>query len=279
MQEMLRTTDQGRLSRVKACPLDSRLTESSEKAGDSLPDGVSHDALLNGRIRLRQPRRGYRVAMDAVLLAAATAAAPGERVADLGTGVGGAALCLATRVSGVCVVGLELQLELAALGAANVTDNALNGRVSVVVGDVARSPLKPGSFDRVMANPPYMRAGAHTRAADPSRAVANGEGEAGLAAWLRCAALALRPRGVLTLIHRADRLDEVLALMHKDFGALVLFPVWPRAGVAARRILVTGRRGAASPARLAPGLVLHEGDGRFTAEADAVLRGGGGLDL
>ncbi len=240
-------------------------------------DLVTHDTVLDGRVRLTQPRRGYRVAVDAVLLAAATAAGPGERVADLGSGVGGAALCLAVRVPGVWVLGVELQPELAALGAANIVANGLGERVTMVVGDLCRSPFRPGSFDRVMANPPYLRAGAHTPSADRSRAAANGEGEAGLAAWLGCAALALRPRGLVSVIHRADRLDEVVALMHKDFGALVLFPIWPRAGMPARRILVVGRRGAASPARLAPGLVLHEADGRFTTQAEAVLRGGSAL--
>ncbi len=273
MQEMLRTTDPGLLSRSKAHSSDTGTI------GFADPDGVSNDTLLDGRVRLSQPRRDYRVAIDAVLLAAAIAARPGERVADLGTGVGGAALCLAVRVPGVQVVGLELQPELATLGAANIHANDLSERVSIVVGDVGRPPFRPGSFDRIMANPPYLRAGAHTQAASRSRAAANGEGEAGLRAWLRCAALAVRPRGFVTVIHRADRLDEVVALMHKDFGGLVLFPVWPRAGVPARRILVTGRRGASSPARLAPGLVLHETDGRFTAQADAVLRGGCALDL
>jgi tRNA1(Val) A37 N6-methylase TrmN6 len=273
MQELVRTTDPVVLSRPKATPDGAGMT------GIEAPGAVTYDALLDGRVRLSQPRRGYRVAVDAVLLAAATAAGPGDRVADLGTGVGGAALCLAVRVPGVRVVGLDLQSGLVALGADNAVANGVADRVGMVVGDLCRPPFRPGSFDRVMANPPYLRAGAHTPAADGSRAVANGEGEAGLAAWLRCAALLLRPRGVVTVIHRADRLDEVLALMHKSFGALVLFPVWPRAGMPARRILVAGRRGAASPARLAPGLVLHEPDGRFTARAEAVLRGGGALEL
>ena len=242
---------------------------------------ISHDRLLGGRIELAQPRTGYRVAIDAVLLAAAVAARPGERVLDLGTGVGGAALCLAFRVPEAAVVGLELQDGLAALAAGNIAANGLGHRVRVVTGDLRDPPpeLAPGSFDRVMANPPYLREGAHTPSPDRSRARANGESGAVLADWIAAAARMLRPKGYLTLIHRADRLDEAISLLHKEFGALVVFPLWPRAGVAAKRVLLTGRLGAASPARLAPGLVLHDAGGGFTAEAEAVLRDGGRLEL
>jgi len=249
--------------------------------GDGIDEGFTEDRLLDGRVMLTQPTRGYRVAIDAVLLAAATAASAGERVLDLGTGVGASALCLAARVPGVVVVGLELQPELAMLAVGNAAANGLSERVTVMTGDVRqpRPPLAPWSFHRIMANPPYLRAGTHTPAADSSRAAANGEGEADLAAWIGCAATLLRPRGVLTLIHRADRLDEVISLMRRQFGAITVFPLWPRAGAPAKRILVSGRRGVASPARLAAGLVLHEADGGYTAEADAVLRGGRGLEL
>ena len=249
--------------------------------GEIGDEGFTEDRLLDGRVVLTQPARGYRVAIDAVLLAAATAANPGERVLDLGTGVGASARCRATRVAGVTVVGLELQPELATLAVANAASNGLAGRVAIMTGDVRtpRQPLAPWSFHRIMANPPYLRAGTHTPSADPSRAAANGEGDADLGAWIECAATLLRPRGVMTLIHRADRLDEVIALMHKQFGGIVVFPLWPRAGAAAKRILVSGRRGVASPARLAAGLVLHDAGGGFTPEADAVLRGGSGLEL
>ena len=318
MQELLRTTDPVLLSWVKALLADAgiaavtfdthmsvldgsigalpqrlmvagddlaaarRLVDAASR-GDSEPSGtaISYDRLLDGRLDLAQPVQGYRVAIDAVLLAAAVAARPGERVLDLGTGVGAAALCLAARLPGVAVVGLEIQAELAVLAAANIAANGLGERVRVVTGDLRAPPpdLAPGSFDRVMANPPYLRAGAHTPSPDRSRAMANGEGGAGLADWIGAAARMLRPKGYLTLIHRADRLDEAISLLHKEFGALVLFPLWPRAGVAAKRVLLTARLGAASPARLAPGLALHGPGGGFTAEAEAVLRDGCGLEL
>ncbi|MEI7609006.1 MAG: DUF2007 domain-containing protein, partial [Rhodospirillaceae bacterium] len=158
-----------------------RLVETAEPRDSDLPPPdpdpapdpeITRDRLLGGRLELAQPRRGYRVAVDAVLLAAAVTARPGERVLDLGTGVGASALCLALRVPGIDVTGLELQPHLAALAADNIAANRLQGRVRVVTGDLRFPPseLPPASFDRVMANPPYLRAGAHTPSPDRSRA-------------------------------------------------------------------------------------------------------------
>ncbi|MEI8396914.1 MAG: methyltransferase [Rhodospirillaceae bacterium] len=248
-----------------------------------IPGDFTEDRLLGGRVVLTQPRQGYRVAVDAVLLAAVTAAKAGERVLDLGTGVGASALCLATRVPGVAVTGLELQPELAALACANAAANDMAARVKIITGDLRNHESMPETraFDRVMMNPPYLRAGTFVPAPDASKALANGEGagDADLAAWVGCAATLLQPRGVLTLVQRADRLDEVIALLYRRFGAITLFPLWPKAGSAAKRILVGARLGVATPARLCPGLVLHEADGAFTPAAEAVLRGGCGLDL
>ena len=263
-------------------PRDSDLRPPNPAPASASDPEITRDRLLGGRLELAQPRRGYRVAVDAVLLAAAVAPRPGERVLELGTGVGASALCLALRVPGIDVTGLELQPHLAALAADNIAANRLQDRVRVVTGDLRCPPsdLAPASFDRVMANPPYLRAGAHTPSPDRSRATANGEEAEGadLEAWIAAAARLLRPMGTFTLIHRADRLDEAIALLHKEFGGLVVYPLWPRAGVAAKRVLLTARLGAASPARLAAGLVLHGEGGGFTAAAEAVLRDGGGLE-
>lgn len=237
------------------------------------------DQLLGGRVRLLQTADGYRAAVDPVLLAAFTAATPGDRVLDLGTGTGAAALCLATRLPGVRVLGLEREPAAAALARRNADLNGLPGRVLVVEGDLLRPPpaIGPGSFDRVMMNPPYLKADAASPPPDPLKAAAHVEGEAKLTDWIAAAALMLKSRGILTLVHRADRVDEVLAHLHGRFGGVVLLPVWPRAGEPARRVLVAAVRGGRAPATLAAGLVLHEADGGYTPAAEAVLRDGAAL--
>jgi tRNA1(Val) A37 N6-methylase TrmN6 len=242
---------------------------------------ITEDHVLGGRVLLRQMREGLRVAIDPILLAAAVPAEPGEIVLDLGTGNGVAALCLARRCAGCRVVGLELQPELMRQAAENATLNGLDAAVSVMVGDVGAPPprLAPATFHHVMANPPYLKAGTGTVPANPLKALAIAEGDADLAVWIRTALAMVRPRGTISIIHRADRLDALLAAFGGRAGEIVVFPLWPNAGKSAKRVLVHARRDSGAPLRLAPGLVLHDSDGRFTPEADAILRDAAALAL
>ena len=149
-------------------------------------------------------------------------------------------------------------------------------RVEITVGDIAAPPsrLALGAFDHVMMNPPFQRPGRARMPADASRAASHVEGEAGLRDWIAFGVSMLRGSGTLTLVHRADRLGDILAALDGRAGGVVVFPLWPRDdGSPARRIVVRARRGTAAPLRLSPGLVLHEADGEFTPEADRILRG------
>jgi tRNA1(Val) A37 N6-methylase TrmN6 len=244
-------------------------------------EGITQDALLDGRVRLHQPARGYRAAIDPVLLAAAVPARGGERVLDLGCGAGAAALCLLARVPGVEVTGLELQGAVARLAAANAELNGVADKFTVLEGDILAPPptLAAGSFDRVMLNPPYVAAGVSRPPDRPSQALATHESDARLADWLAAALTLLRPKGGLTVVHRADRLGELLTGLQGRAGEIRIFPLWPAAGKPAKRILVAARKAVAGPLALAPGLVLHEADGSFTAEAEAVLRAVAALTL
>jgi tRNA1(Val) A37 N6-methylase TrmN6 len=241
--------------------------------------GAATDRLLDGRVALRQPRAGYRVAIDPVLLAAFAPLRPGERLLDLGCGVGAAALCALARVSGSAAVGLEIQAPLAALARGNAALNDMAGRFAVVRGDILRPPFPAdGRFDHVLCNPPYQKAGQGRPPTSELAAVANVEGAAKLSDWIGAALRLVRPRGSITLVHRADRLDEILAALSGRAGAIVICPVHPTVGVDAKRVLVRARPAIATPTRLAAPFVLHEPDGGDTAAARAVLRGGAAVE-
>ncbi len=246
-----------------------------------MEEAESRDTLLGGRVVLHQPRAGFRAAIDPVFLAAAVPARAGERVLDLGAGTGAAALCLAARVPGCRVTGLDIQADLVRLLCRNAAAGGLADRVEGHAGDIADPPaaIAQGMFDHVMTNPPYFEAARHTPAAGPGKALARTEGAAGLGAWIGAGLDRLRGRGSLTLVHRAERLDAVLAALGGRAGAVTVFPLWPKAGRAAKLVVVQARKGLATPMRLAAGLVLHETDGAYTAAAQAVLRGGAALDL
>jgi len=241
----------------------------------------TEDRLLGGRVRLKQPATGYRVAIDPVFLAAAVPAEPHQLVLDIGCGAGAAMLCLAARVPHSRVVGLEMQRDLVRLAGDNVILNGLDARASVMIGDLLQPPprLSPGAFDHVMANPPFRRRDHADPAATSGKSAATIEGDADLGDWVRFSLAMVRAKGTVTFIYRADRIDALLGQIAGRAGEVVVFPLWPVAGEAASRILVRARKQVAAPARLAAGLVLHGADGRFSPDAEGVLREGGGLDI
>jgi len=242
---------------------------------------ISEDTLLGGRVRLRQPVNGYRVAIDPVLLAAAVPATAVDAVLDIGCGVGAASLCLAARVPGCRVVGIDRQRDLVRLASDNIALNDFGARVAVMAGDLLRPPprLEPGGFSHVMANPPFLEAAKASPSPNRDKTEAAVEGEAGLAAWVGFALAMARNRGIITFIHRADRLAELLAELTGRTGEIVVFPLWSGEDKAAKRVIVQARKGSAAPLRLMPGLVLHKADGGISEAADAILRGGAPLPL
>jgi tRNA1(Val) A37 N6-methylase TrmN6 len=246
---------------------------------------TTEDAVLGGRLVLRQPRRGHRFGHDAILLAAATGAAGGEHAVDCGAGVGAAGLALAARVPGLAVTLVEIDPALAALAADNIRRNRLDDRVRAVALDATASAraftaaaLPPGSAARVLMNPPFNDRATHNLSPDAGRRLAH-VSAAGIAPWLRSAGRLLAARGTLTLIWRADGLADLLSALARGFGAVAVQPVHPRPDAPAIRVLVRAVKARRAPLTLLPALVLAAADGRPTAEAEAVLRHGATLPL
>ena len=249
-------------------------------AAEAANSAVTEDAVLGGRLRLRQPRRGHRVGHDAILLAAATAARPGEHAVELGAGVGAAGLALAARVPGLTVTLVEVDPRLCALAAENARLNQLDDRVRVLALDVAApdafdaAGLKPGCAQRVLMNPPFHHAGRHNLSPDAGRRLAYAAPAGTLELWIASAARLLATGGVLTLIWRADGLAEVTAALARDFGGIGVLPVHPRPAAPAIRIRVRAEKRIRAAMSHYPGLDLNDRDGRPTPAAEAILRQG-----
>lgn len=245
---------------------------------------LTRDAFLGGRLRLLQPRRGYRAGIDPVLLAAAVPASPGEAVLELGCGAGVAVLCLGARVPGLRLAGVELQPAYADLARRNAALNAL--ALEVVEADLRALPpdLRQRSFDHVLANPPYFDRRASTRAADPGRDMALG-GDTPLADWIEAAARRLVPGGTLTLSLRIERLPETLAAIPPRLGSVSVLPLAARTGRAAHLFLLQAKKGGRAAFRLCAPLVLHAGpahlrDGEdYAPEAARILRDASALSI
>ena len=253
----------------------------TETPGETRPEGheISEDGLLAGRVTLRQPARGYRAGLDAALLAAACDAAPGDRVLDLGCGPGAVGLAAAVRRPGASFTGLERDPAALALAVENIALNGLQARVqaraAAVAAGFAGLGLEP--FDAALCNPPFFDDPSRLRAPDPSRAGA-WIAEDGLAAWIAFLLKAVREGGSITLIHRADRLAELLALLSPKAGSMRIRPVHAFADEPAKRVLVRAVKTGKAPLVLLPALVLHDRSGaKHTPEAEAILRGEAGL--
>lgn len=245
---------------------------------------ASEDAVLGGRLVLRQPLRGHRVGHDAILLAAASGARLGEHAVDLGAGVGAAGLALARRIEGLAVTLVEIDPVLTALARENAERNGLSDRVRAVCLDVAASDdafaaagLAPGSADHVLMNPPFNVS--QNPSPDRSRRMAHAASKETVRVWVRAASRLLRPGGVLTLIWRADDLENVIAALADGFGAVALLPVHPKPGVPAIRVLARAVKGSHAPLTLLLGFHLAEASGKPTAVAEAVLRDAAALAL
>ena len=236
------------------------------------------DAFLDGRLTLAQPRRGFRAGLDSVLLGAAVD--PDSRsVLDLGAGVGAAALVALTHHARRTAQLAEVDPAMVRLAADNIARNGLADRAEVTLIDVTAAAarriaagLKDNAFDSVIANPPYFNAAAGTAASTRGRGARHMPGAA-LERWVRTATAAAAPGGEVVFVLPAALLSAVLAAFASRLGALTILPLSPRAGAAASRILVRGRKGSRAALTLLSTRVLHgDGDG-FAEPVESILRG------
>jgi tRNA1(Val) A37 N6-methylase TrmN6 len=246
---------------------------------------TSDDAVLGGRLVLRQPRKGHRVGHDAILLAAATGGRAREQAVEFGAGVGAAGLAVARRVPGLAVALVEIEPALAALAAHNAARNGLADRVRAFAADVedaaalAAAGLAAGGFDRVLMNPPFNDPRRHNVSPDPWRQLAHVAGPDLPRRWIASAARLLKPGGTLTAIWRADASEEMLAALAPAFGDVTVTAVLPRPESAPIRVLVRAVKGGSGPRREAGEIALNDSSGRPSAAAEAILRHGATLPL
>lgn len=245
---------------------------------------ITEDGFLGGQLRLRQPRSGHRAGHDAILLAAATPARSGDRVVDLGSGVGAAGLAVARRVSGIDLVLVEIDPALAELARNNASANAIMAEVIVLDVEAGASAfddfgLSPDSADVVLMNPPFNDPSRHRASPDGVRQRAHVATATTLAGWVHVARRILKSNGQLALIWRADGIAEVLAALDRGFGSLEILPVHGEAASPAIRILVRATKGGRAPTRLHAALLLNEESGVPNKWVQEILAGKGELPL
>lgn len=238
------------------------------------------DNFLDGRIKLIQPSSGYRAGIDPLFLSASLHPKAEEKVLDVGCGVGTASIALACRYPYAKITGIEIQENLVDLALRNVQTNCFTDQVEIVRGDLLCPPplLKTHTFDQVMTNPPYYEDRRTQPSPIPGKTQANTE-TVDLGKWIKFCLKMLKPKGIFTMIHRAERLSEILSHLDSRAGDLVVYPLWPRLNKPARRIIIQARKNVGGELRLAHGIVLHGGANKYTPEAEAILRHAHGIVL
>lgn len=242
---------------------------------------LTRDAFLGGRLHLWQPRQGYRAGIDAVLLAASVPAQPGQRVLELGCGVGVGVLCLGARVGDLTLTGVERDPTFAALAQRNGEET-----LEVVTADLADLPphLRARQFDHVLANPPYFDRSASIASADPAREAAHGA-QTPLEDWVKVASKRLAPKGQAHFIHRTEALPRIIRALPSGMGSIEVLPIAARMGRAPDRMILRARKNGRGAFRMHAPLIMHEGprhlqDGdSFVPEVTAILRDGAPLSF
>jgi len=240
--------------------------------------------VLNKRVKLRHPAGGFRTSLDSVMLAAACPAKEGQNILDLGCGVGGAGLCVLTRVPDATLTGIDIQEDLISLAIQNAKANSLTPRTEFLLSSVLdyEKLNKEGNgmpFEHVICNPPYQESGERLSSPSTAKETAHAHQEdVNLQDWVNCAVRNLKSKGSLTVIHRADMIDKIIKALDNSkgenrFGGTEIIPLWPKQGVPAKRVIIRTYRDSRAPAIIHPGIVLHNENGDYTEEAEGILRG------
>ena len=248
---------------------------------DPPPASLTEDGFLGGRLKVLQPEKGFRAGIDSVLLAASIPCGEGESLFEAGMGAGVAALCVAARVPGVHITGIEIAQSYAMMAEQNARRNGYGEAIRVIHGDLREAlgrdradwPVH-GSFSHAFANPPFFEEGTTTPSPNRLKSAATTFAPDDIDLWLKVLHVMLAPRGSATVIQRSENLGRLLAAMEGRFGDIRVAPVHGRADMPASRIIVQGIKGSRAPLQILPGLVLHSRGAQFAPEAEGILRHG-----
>lgn len=223
-----------------------------------------------------QHEHGYRFSVDAVLLAGFVEPKPGERIFDLGTGSGVIPLLLWRREKNIQVTGLEIQPRLAGQAQRSVRLNKLEDRITIIQGDLKELQKEwLGRWDTVVTNPPFFPAVTGRLNAVWEKAVARHEIACTLEDIVVAAKKLLKIKGRFVLIHKPDRLPELLELFTRyQFKLSRLAFIHPQKDLPANLMLAEGVLGGGKPPQILPPVVMRGDGNKYTPQLEKLFAGG-----
>ena len=240
---------------------------------------VSKNKILDGSISLFQPKKGFRVGIDSILLSSSIKNY--SNCMEFGTGSGVILLCLSKKFPNSKIIGVEKNIELVELAKKNLLENNINNKnTKVICNDLLDQPfLKEynNKFDRVIMNPPYFNLNKVIKSNNKLKASARYE--ININQWFLAAYKKLKPKGYMNFVFRSENLDLILSKLYTSWGDIKVFPLWPKAKVKSKLMIVQARKDANSGVQILPGLILHNNDGSYTDECNSILNNKSNIQL
>ena len=243
-------------------------------------DEITKDSFLGGGIEIWQPKKGYRAGIDPILLAASVNVSAGQKVLDLGCGVGTASFAIGYRVKNVELYGIEIQKVFADLADLNSKENGIELQVECSNISNLSSNITSKNFDHVIANPPYFDRNSSVRGINSSKEKSFGDTRP-ISEWLKVAAKRAKPKGFVHFIVRSDRLMEIFTNMPNSLGSLVITPVISRKNQNAKLTILHAKKNGRAGFVISSPIILHplknDSQEKYVPEVDQVLRNGASL--
>lgn len=234
---------------------------------------LSTDKVLGGSISLLQPKKGFRVGIDSILLSSSIKKF--TNCLELGSGSGVISICLASRINDSKILGVEKNKLLVEIAKRNLVNNDLSrSKINFQHFDIMGkefSKIYNSFFDRVIMNPPYFNEAKINLSKNYNKASAKYLNASSLNDWIEIAYKKLEKKGYLNFIYRTGDLSNVLTLLDSKWGDIKIFPLWPQIQKPSKLFLIQARKDSKAETNLLPGLVLHNEDGSYTNDCNNVL--------
>ena len=240
---------------------------------------VSKNKILGGSISLFQPKKGFRVSIDSILLCSSIKRY--SNCMEFGTGSGVILVCLSKKYPNSNIIGVEKNIELVELAKKNLLENKINNKNTLVIcNDILKKPFLKNynnTLDRVIMNPPYFKINNVIKSDNKLKASARYEDN--INQWFLAAYKKLKPKGYMNFVFRSENLDLILSKLYNSWGDIKIFPLWPKAKVKSKLMIMQARKNANSGVQILPGLILHNNNGTYTEECNSILNNKSNIQL
>jgi len=232
---------------------------------------LTRNNILDGEVALYQPKQGFRIGMDSILLASSVNKY--TKCIEFGTGSGIILVYLSKKFPDSKILGVEKNIDLVNLAKKNLKEN----KITEISAEVIQNDLDDDSFlkqnnneyDRVIMNPPYFSPNKVLISKNSYKISSRYEYD--ISKWFLAAYKKLKHRGYLNFIFRTENLDLILSILYPKWGEIKIYPLWPKKNIKSKLMIIQAKKNVKAGLQILPGLVLHNNDGSYTKACNNIL--------